>query len=181
MIVISAFINSQRINLKRPTLICFLPFNGDFLDCIMKNKILLTRNRLQYVQCINIYRYYVPKYGYTLRTISQKIGRRAAYKLRGTMPTSQEVREYFISTRRCSKCRGYNHSSKSGHSEQSFCVNGTEMEHGKECRSLPHCSNCGEAHNATDRSYFYYKLDPLGVTLSSSRGGGLRAPMIFWL
>ena len=72
---------------------------------------------------------------------------------------SYEVREYIPAPRRCFKCQGFNHSSKACHAAQAICVNCGELEHGKECRSPPHCVNCEEAHPASDRNCFYYKME----------------------
>ena len=72
---------------------------------------------------------------------------------------SFEVREYIPAPRRCFKCQGFNHSSKSCHAQDSLCVNCGELQHGKECYSPPHCCNCDEAHPASDKNCFYYKLE----------------------
>ena len=70
-----------------------------------------------------------------------------------------EVREYVPAPRRCFKCQGFNHSSKACHSTESICVNCGDAQHGAECHSPPHCYNCDEAHPASDKSCFYYKLE----------------------
>ena len=70
-----------------------------------------------------------------------------------------EVREYVPLPRRCYKCQGFNHSSRVCHASEAICVNCGEPQHGKECHSPPHCFNCDEAHPASDKSCFYYKLE----------------------
>ena len=70
-----------------------------------------------------------------------------------------EVTEYIPAPRRCFKCQGFNHSSKACHAQQSICVNCGEIQHGTECHSSPHCVNCEEAHPASDRNYFYFRLE----------------------
>ena len=69
------------------------------------------------------------------------------------------MREYIPAPRRYLKCQWYNHSSASCHAQEAICVNCGELQHGRDCHSPPHCCNCDEAHPASDKDCFYYKLE----------------------
>ena len=81
--------------------------------------------------------------------------------------TRCQVREYIPSHRHCFKFQKFDHGYKSCHSEESICVNCGLNSHGDGCVSVTKCHNCGEAHPASSRDCFYYKLEQETVTVQT--------------
>ena len=68
------------------------------------------------------------------------------------------VHEYIPAPRRCFKCNRYGHGIKTCRQEESTCVICGEQEHGSHCDRMPKCSNCSEAHVASSKEFFCFKL-----------------------
>ena len=78
-----------------------------------------------------------------------------------------DVREYIPRPRRCFKCQGFQHSSTTCRSEVSYCVNCGQQSHDTPCNGPPNCRNCNEAHQASSKECFYYKLALEIITLQT--------------
>ena len=81
--------------------------------------------------------------------------------------TTCSVREYIPLPRRCFKCNKYGHSSKTCRQEKGTCVQCGYENHGLQCNRTATCSNCGDAHPASAKDCFYYKLEKATVTLQT--------------